>query len=111
MRSDIDLTAVVATIHSLDLFQDKMEQQPELLAPPPPPPPPHKVCLVKRNNLPPFSEAAKALLSAPLPPQLVVDFKRKPIAFPFAHNNKKLKHQVEMISFLQSFKIQIKMMH
>ena len=37
----------------------------------------HKVCApVKRNNLPPpFSEAAKALLSSPLPPQLVVDFK------------------------------------
>ena len=82
MRPDIDLTTAVATIHPLDLFQSKMEQEPEQVAPPPPLPPPlpppHKVCLVKRNNLPPpFSEAAKALLSSPLPPQLVVDFKRK----------------------------------
>ena len=35
---------------------------------------PHKLCLTKRN-MSPFAEAAKALLSSPLPPELVVDFK------------------------------------
>lgn len=35
----------------------------------------HKSCLAKRPLMAPYSEAAKALLSSPLPPELVVDFK------------------------------------
>lgn len=56
-----------------------------LLFPPPPsvemeetdsPPTAHKPCLAaKRPLMAPYSEAAKALLSSPLPPELVVDFK------------------------------------
>lgn len=37
----------------------------------------HKPCLAKRPLMAPYSEAAKALLSSPLPPELVVDFKGK----------------------------------
>lgn len=40
------------------------------------PPTAHKPCLAaKRPLMAPYSEAAKALLSSPLPPELVVDFK------------------------------------
>ena len=56
-----------------------------LLFPPPPAaemeetdpsPTAHKPCLAaKRPLMAPYSEAAKALLSSPLPPELVVDFK------------------------------------
>lgn len=35
----------------------------------------HKPCISKRSRVAPLSEAAKALLSSPLPPELVVDFK------------------------------------